>query len=512
MLHLRAPHSTLALRSLVRVQAQARSGTPESLPDPYDRHREARQPLVPDALDRHSSARDRQMANSKHLRANVKKTTFNTANRRRGRPAHLRSPDDSPLRDGNRDRLIGLLTERAARTLLVYLQELNPSMYQWLFLYLKEHPIPLSGNWDEVSGEVFLRTMMSKPEETARVGHVTQELFRNATTIGVEPRALAQRIMDIRVQLSREFIQELTCVEQENSLLLRETLHASLQNALQMEPMKDEELPPLQRKVFIHPELLGEDGSLHPDIAVSHPELISAVARQSPPRSPSPSPSPSPNPSPNPAPPHPTAPSAASTSPTASPPSPPATKPSSSSRGGAAPPAPPSASKPPSAAANMLVPAGLADTSGSPGAAQLPHPLQTLAPGDLAPQQQQPSGAGGPGPAPRLPQPAALAAPGPAASVVPHQAPTHPPSHPPACVDILGDGSAEGCPTPDHPPGPPAGQAQAVSSLDPHSAPGLLRPPGQGSRQGPQAGPGAGPARPGSSPRPQAPTPPGDSA
>ncbi|GFH15201.1 hypothetical protein HaLaN_11386 [Haematococcus lacustris] len=37
----------------------------------------------------------------------------------------------------------------------------------------EEHPIPLSGNWDEVSGEVFLRTMMSKPEETARVGHVS---------------------------------------------------------------------------------------------------------------------------------------------------------------------------------------------------------------------------------------------------------------------------------------------------------------------------------------------------
>ncbi|KAJ9514291.1 hypothetical protein QJQ45_012316 [Haematococcus lacustris] len=362
------------------------------------------------------------MANSKHLRANVKKTTFNTANRRRGRPAHLRSPDDSPLRDGNRDRQVTHSTESARQssarlkclTVTQHIIALPCTQAHWA-LDRKEHPIPLSGNWDEVSGEVFLRTMMSKPEETARVGHVTQELFRNATTIGVEPRALAQRIMDIRVQLSREFIQELTCVEQENSLLLRETLHASLQNALQMEPMKDEELPPLQRK-------------------------------------------------------------------------------------------------PPSAAANMLVPAGLADTSGSPGAAQLPNPLQTLAPGDLAPQQQQPSGAGGPGPAPRLPQPAALAAPGPAASVVPHQAPTHPPSHPPACVDILGDGSAEGCPTPDHPPGPPAGQAQAVSSLDTHSAPGLLRPPGQGSRQGPQAGPGAGPARPGSSPRPQPPTPPGDSA
>lgn len=32
--------------------------------------------------------------------------------RRRGRPAHLRSPDDSPLRDGNRDMMVGLLTER----------------------------------------------------------------------------------------------------------------------------------------------------------------------------------------------------------------------------------------------------------------------------------------------------------------------------------------------------------------------------------------------------------------
>jgi hypothetical protein len=32
--------------------------------------------------------------------------------RRRGRPAWMRSPTDSPLRDGNRDRLVGLLTER----------------------------------------------------------------------------------------------------------------------------------------------------------------------------------------------------------------------------------------------------------------------------------------------------------------------------------------------------------------------------------------------------------------
>ncbi len=43
-------------------------------------------------------------------------------NFRRGRPAWTRDPNDTPLRDGNRDRLIGFLTERAAKTLLVYLQ------------------------------------------------------------------------------------------------------------------------------------------------------------------------------------------------------------------------------------------------------------------------------------------------------------------------------------------------------------------------------------------------------
>ena len=37
---------------------------------------------------------------------------FEDKKRRRGRPAHLRSPYDTPLRDGNRDRLIGLLTDR----------------------------------------------------------------------------------------------------------------------------------------------------------------------------------------------------------------------------------------------------------------------------------------------------------------------------------------------------------------------------------------------------------------
>lgn len=37
---------------------------------------------------------------------------FKGEKRRKGRPAHMRSPYDTPLRDGNRDRLLGLLTER----------------------------------------------------------------------------------------------------------------------------------------------------------------------------------------------------------------------------------------------------------------------------------------------------------------------------------------------------------------------------------------------------------------
>lgn len=57
----------------------------------------------PDPFDRHASPRDRQGTPSP--RANFGKgSAFSAQTRRRGRPAHLRSPDDTPLRDGNRDR------------------------------------------------------------------------------------------------------------------------------------------------------------------------------------------------------------------------------------------------------------------------------------------------------------------------------------------------------------------------------------------------------------------------
>ena len=41
-----------------------------------------------------------------------------------------------------RDRLIGLLTERAAKTLLYYLSETNLNVYHWFGVYIKENPIP----------------------------------------------------------------------------------------------------------------------------------------------------------------------------------------------------------------------------------------------------------------------------------------------------------------------------------------------------------------------------------
>lgn len=46
-------------------------------------------------------------------------------------------------------------------------------------------------------------------------------MFSNAVSCGVDPRNIAQRIMDIRTQLSEEFVQELQCIAEENSLLLR---------------------------------------------------------------------------------------------------------------------------------------------------------------------------------------------------------------------------------------------------------------------------------------------------
>lgn len=54
-----------------------------------------------------------------NARKSGKGQSYTNKNRRRGRPAWQRSPDDTPLRDGNRDRLMGLLTDRCVVVLLM---------------------------------------------------------------------------------------------------------------------------------------------------------------------------------------------------------------------------------------------------------------------------------------------------------------------------------------------------------------------------------------------------------
>ncbi|KAF6258851.1 hypothetical protein COO60DRAFT_1074853 [Scenedesmus sp. NREL 46B-D3] len=179
------------------------------------------------AAESSSSSSSEESDAAKRARSNHGKQ-FEAKTRRRGRPAWMRSPYDSPLRDGNRDRLIGLLTERAAKTLMVYLMETNANVYSWLVNFYKQNPIPKDGSWDEISGEAFLRKLLSMPIEEAKYNTGRDSLFDNVRSCDVDPRSIAQRVMDIRKQLAEEFIQELQMVAEENALLLRETLQSSL--------------------------------------------------------------------------------------------------------------------------------------------------------------------------------------------------------------------------------------------------------------------------------------------
>lgn len=161
--------------------------------------------------------------------------------RRKGRPAWQRKPDDTPFRDGNRDRLVGLLTERAARTLCYYLSETNLNVHHWLMTYMQKYPIPRSGAWDDVSGETFLRKLLSMPTEHAKWTTGRDPLYDNSHGCGVDPRNLAQRIMAIRSQVALEFIEDLKEVSEENSVLLRESLVASLSLSFDSLPVADKD-------------------------------------------------------------------------------------------------------------------------------------------------------------------------------------------------------------------------------------------------------------------------------
>ena len=200
----------------------------------------------------------------------MKGDSFERANRRRGRPASASNPDLSPLHDGNYDRLsecgaggegtgwwrvffqfsfpfrvapridprpppnplsptVGLLTQRAVRTLATYLAETNLNTYHWLVAFERAHPIPRdTGTWEDVSGQTFLRTMLTMPIGPAKFDTGREAMYDHAVPTGVDPRAMAQRVMAIRSQIAGEWVSDLGGVSEENALLLREAAAASL--------------------------------------------------------------------------------------------------------------------------------------------------------------------------------------------------------------------------------------------------------------------------------------------
>jgi len=148
--------------------------------------------------------------------------------RRLGRPAWKRSPDDTPLRDGNRDRIQGMLTTAAVKTLLAYTTETNQQLHHWLRRFSHENEIPMVGCWEDVSGDTFLRKLLQG--ELTSQGHQGMEaLFDHTTPIAVDPANLAMRIMDIRTVLAKEWIDDLQQVAEDNGQLLKASLLASLE-------------------------------------------------------------------------------------------------------------------------------------------------------------------------------------------------------------------------------------------------------------------------------------------
>ena len=52
-------------------------------------------------------------------------------------------------------------------------------------------------------------------------------MYDNFGTCGVDPRNIAQRIMDIRSEVAKEFLADLSNIAEENALLMRESITES---------------------------------------------------------------------------------------------------------------------------------------------------------------------------------------------------------------------------------------------------------------------------------------------
>lgn len=124
---------------------------------------------------------------------------------------------------------MGLLTQRAVRTLATYLAETNLNTYHWLIAFERANPIPRDkGTWEDVSGQTFLRTMLALPVGPAKFETGRAAMYDHTKPTGVDPRSMAQRIMAIRSQIAGEWVADLGAVSEENALLLREAAAASL--------------------------------------------------------------------------------------------------------------------------------------------------------------------------------------------------------------------------------------------------------------------------------------------
>lgn len=113
------------------------------------------------------------------------------------------------------------LTRRAVDTVMYYMHELGdrPS-HQWLsgFHSYAKHVKQRTFK----NGEHFINSMFSSPPEegSVKIGHPSGR-FSRTVHFTIEPAHIAQRIVDVRVQLSKEWSKDLRCVDAENLELQR---------------------------------------------------------------------------------------------------------------------------------------------------------------------------------------------------------------------------------------------------------------------------------------------------
>ncbi|EEH53129.1 uncharacterized protein MICPUCDRAFT_48510 [Micromonas pusilla CCMP1545] len=146
----------------------------------------------------------------------------------RNRTGRTHDPYSTPLRDANRDRLYGMLTARAAMTLLTYLTEINKAGATFFQEYMANNPIPYafwaSGKVKDVSGETFIEGLLAMSPTNI------EEKYRD-NYITVDPPALAVRLLDIRLALRDEWIADLAHVREENADIMKVSCMTSLENS-----------------------------------------------------------------------------------------------------------------------------------------------------------------------------------------------------------------------------------------------------------------------------------------